>query len=112
MCRIESSIAIRSPSGTSCWPAGRGTRRGCLLEAFRGQWSLVQYNRRTQMNVEISVNGKKTKADFAPQTPNWTAGEVRCWLEGNICPCTGYQNIVASVLAGAAAMQSRAGVSS
>jgi carbon-monoxide dehydrogenase small subunit len=30
--------------------------------------------------------------------------EVRRGLEGNICRCTGYQNIVASVLAGAAAM--------
>ena len=31
--------------------------------------------------------------------------DVRHWLEGNICRCTGYQNIVASVLAGTAAMQ-------
>ena len=50
--------------------------------------------------------------DFATQTPNPTEGDVRRWLEGNICRCTGYQNIVASVLAGAAVMQSRAGVSS
>jgi len=50
--------------------------------------------------------------DFAKQTPDPTEGDVRRWLEGNICRCTGYQNIVASVLAGAAAMRSRAGVSS
>ena len=47
--------------------------------------------------------------DFAKQTPNPTEGEVRHWLEGNICRCTGYQNIVAAVLAGAAAMQTQAG---
>ena len=47
--------------------------------------------------------------DFAKQTPNPTEDDVRHWLEGNICRCTGYQNIVAAVLAGAAAMQTQAG---
>jgi aerobic carbon-monoxide dehydrogenase small subunit len=47
--------------------------------------------------------------DFANQTPNPTESDVRHWLEGNICRCTGYQNIVAAVLAGAAAMQTQAG---
>jgi carbon-monoxide dehydrogenase small subunit len=37
-----------------------------------------------------------------------TEAEVRHGLEGNICRCTGYQNIVASVLAGAAAMNASA----
>jgi carbon-monoxide dehydrogenase small subunit len=30
--------------------------------------------------------------------------EIREWLEGNICRCTGYHNIVKSIQAGAAAM--------
>jgi carbon-monoxide dehydrogenase small subunit len=47
--------------------------------------------------------------DFAQTTPNPTESDVRHWLEGNICRCTGYQNIVAAVLAGASAMQTRAG---
>jgi len=31
--------------------------------------------------------------------------EVREWLEGNLCRCTGYHNIVKSIQAGAAAMR-------
>jgi carbon-monoxide dehydrogenase small subunit len=42
--------------------------------------------------------------DFANGHPDPTPLEVREWLEGNICRCTGYHNIVASVEAGARAM--------
>jgi carbon-monoxide dehydrogenase small subunit len=31
--------------------------------------------------------------------------EVREWLEGNLCRCTGYHNIVKSILAGAKSMR-------
>jgi carbon-monoxide dehydrogenase small subunit len=43
--------------------------------------------------------------DFASKHPAPTETQARHWLEGNICRCTGYQNIVQSVLAGTAAMQ-------
>ena len=36
--------------------------------------------------------------------PNITDEEIRHGLEGNLCRCTGYQNIVKAVKAGAAAM--------
>jgi carbon-monoxide dehydrogenase small subunit len=42
--------------------------------------------------------------DFAKRNPTPTESDVRHWLEGNICRCTGYQNIVAAVLEGTAAM--------
>ncbi|MDP6388635.1 MAG: 2Fe-2S iron-sulfur cluster-binding protein, partial [Alphaproteobacteria bacterium] len=31
--------------------------------------------------------------------------EIREWLEGNLCRCTGYHNIVKSIKAGAQAMK-------
>ena len=44
--------------------------------------------------------------DLCKREPNATEAQVREGLEGNICRCTGYQNIVKSVLQGAAAMKS------
>jgi aerobic carbon-monoxide dehydrogenase small subunit len=42
--------------------------------------------------------------DFAKGHPNPTEQEVRESLEGNLCRCTGYHNIVKSIVAGAKAM--------
>ena len=35
--------------------------------------------------------------DLLRQNPNPTEAEIREWLEGNICRCTGYHNIVRAV---------------
>ena len=43
--------------------------------------------------------------DLVKHNPDPDEAEIREWLEGNICRCTGYQNIVKSVIAGAAAMR-------
>ncbi len=37
-------------------------------------------------------------ASYLKENPSPTEGEVREALEGNLCRCTGYQNIVASIL--------------
>jgi aerobic carbon-monoxide dehydrogenase small subunit len=40
-------------------------------------------------------------AALLKETPKPTETEVRHWLEGNLCRCTGYNNIVKAVLAAA-----------
>jgi carbon-monoxide dehydrogenase small subunit len=43
-------------------------------------------------------------ASFLKETPSPTEQEVREALEGNLCRCTGYQNIVKSILDAAGSM--------
>jgi carbon-monoxide dehydrogenase small subunit len=35
--------------------------------------------------------------DLVNKNPNASETEIREWLEGNICRCTGYHNIVKSI---------------
>ena len=43
--------------------------------------------------------------DLVQTNSNPSEQDVREWLEGNLCRCTGYHNIVKSILAGAKTMQ-------
>jgi carbon-monoxide dehydrogenase small subunit len=43
--------------------------------------------------------------DLAKRHPDASEQEIREWLEGNICRCTGYHNIVKAIKAGAQAMK-------
>ncbi|MFZ8939999.1 MAG: (2Fe-2S)-binding protein [Burkholderiaceae bacterium] len=43
--------------------------------------------------------------DLVQRKPNASDEEIRDMLEGNLCRCTGYQNIVAAVKQGATAMK-------
>ncbi len=43
--------------------------------------------------------------DLVQNNPNPNEHDVREWLEGTICRCTGYHNIVKAILAGAQAMR-------
>jgi carbon-monoxide dehydrogenase small subunit len=49
-------------------------------------------------------------ADLLERNPNPSEEEVRHGLEGNLCRCTGYHNIVKAVLAAAETMSSGEGV--
>jgi carbon-monoxide dehydrogenase small subunit len=44
-------------------------------------------------------------ADLLKNNADPSEAEVRDWLEGNICRCTGYHNIVKSILAAAATLR-------
>jgi carbon-monoxide dehydrogenase small subunit len=43
--------------------------------------------------------------DLVRHRPDPDEHEIREWLEGNLCRCTGYQNIVRAISAGAKAMR-------
>jgi len=43
--------------------------------------------------------------DLVAVNPDPSEVEVRAWLKGNICRCTGYQNIVKAIRAGAAVLR-------
>ena len=44
--------------------------------------------------------------DLINRNPDPSDAEIRDWLEGNLCRCTGYQNIVSAVKSAAAALRS------
>lgn len=43
--------------------------------------------------------------DLVQNNPDPDEQQIREWLEGNLCRCTGYQNIVRAISAGAKAMR-------
>ncbi len=48
-----------------------------------------------------------SSADLLQKNPNPSEPEIRDWLKGNICRCTGYHNIVKAVEIAAVAMSSQ-----
>ena len=71
-----------------------------MQEAFRAEHGL-QCGYCTPGMMMSALDLLRHKADPSE-------GEVREWLEGNLCRCTGYQNAVKAVLVCAKAMRERA----
>lgn len=77
--------------------AGAGGELHPMQEAFRDNHGL-QCGFCTPGMVLSAV-------DLVTRNPDPSEGEVRGWLEGNICRCTGYHNIVKSIRAAAKVMR-------
>jgi aerobic carbon-monoxide dehydrogenase small subunit len=69
-----------------------------------GQWHVVQQGFRAEHGVQCGfcTPGMMMAAvSLLAENPDPTEAQVRAGLEGNICRCTGYHNIVRAVLAAA-----------
>ncbi|MEV5457193.1 (2Fe-2S)-binding protein [Streptomyces cellulosae] len=69
-----------------------------------GEWTGLQkaFHERHALQCGYCTPGMLMAArDLLKENPRPTADEVRHALEGNLCRCTGYQNIVRAVLAAA-----------
>ncbi len=95
-----STLAVQANGGTVTTIEGLAAADGTLhpmQEAFRDNHGL-QCGFCTPGMVMSAV-------DLVQNHPNLTEAEIREGLEGNICRCTGYHNIVKAVKAGAQAMR-------
>lgn len=97
--------------------------RGCLVLAVQCDGAAVEtieglsdsgiiadlqmaFQRRNALQCGFCTPGMvRSEIELAMLNPGASEAAVRAWLAGNFCRCTGYQNIVKSVLAGAAMMK-------
>jgi len=78
-----------------------------------GRWHPLQraFHRRHALQCGYCTPGMlMASIDLLRDNPDPSEAEVREGLEGNLCRCTGYANIVAAVLDAAAEMRGEAGV--
>ena len=77
--------------------------------ASNGEWHPVQkaFHEEHGLQCGFCTPGMMMAAvGYLDENPSPTEGEVRLALEGNLCRCTGYHNIVRAVLAAAEDMGS------
>ena len=88
---------ITTIQGLATGPEGQGAEWHPVQKAFQEHHGL-QCGYCTPGMVLATV-------DLLKRNPNPTEEEVRHGLEGNLCRCTGYQNIVKAVLSAASEMR-------
>ena len=89
------AVSVDGASVTTIEGLAQGGKLHPMQEAFRENHGL-QCGFCTPGMIMSAV-------DLAKRNPKPSETEVREWLEGNICRCTGYHNIVKAIMAGAQA---------
>lgn len=90
------AVQVDAAAVTTVEGLADGDRLHPLQEAFRDQHGL---------QCGFCTPGMIMSAlDLLQTNPQPSDAEIRHWLEGNLCRCTGYQNIVRAVKAAAADM--------
>jgi carbon-monoxide dehydrogenase small subunit len=103
----------------ACWSALPGSGGGSAgrhpdIEGIRGRAApslQEEFLQQAALQCGICTPGFIVSAyALLQQNPRPTEAEVRYWLAGNLCRCTGYDKIVRAVLAAASRMDTEAGV--
>ena len=80
-------------------------RRSLVEEVAKVEYGIVRHMFVTRDNkIAMALSGVSA-IGLVDANPSPTERQIREWLEGNLCRCTGYHNIVKSIDAGAAAMR-------
>ncbi len=107
------SVMLDGPAGLRLPGArrrGRGPRGRDHRGHGRGRPSCIPCSRSSSSTRRCSAASAR-RASWSPPRRCWTASpdpsetEVRYWLAGNLCRCTGYDKIVRAVLDTAAEMR-------
>jgi carbon-monoxide dehydrogenase small subunit len=102
---------IGTPIGCDTSNCGACTEITTIQGMANGEWHPLQqaFHEEHALQCGYCTPGMiMAAADLLRDNPNPTEQEVREGLEGNLCRCTGYQNIVGAVMRAASVSQGAA----
>ena len=106
-----------TPANAPAWAAPQPEPKRAPIEPPRNVFELPTTNTQHQppapaprpaapAQTAASDGPRSLPIDLVQRNPDPSEHEIREWLEGNLCRCTGYHNIVKAVAAAAAQMRS------
>ena len=94
---VKSCMMLGVQANNSVVQTGGGLRDDEILSALRNS-----FNRHHALQCGFCTSGMLlTARALLSENLNPSEAEVRNWLRGNLCRCTGYQHIIEAVLAAA-----------